>query len=240
MILLYRTMLYTRQDNVDSLAIDQALREVVEKELQDVSSSMVVDLMMLSINMQSKQDLDRQSLSNLKLELERKHEEQENLISTLQRNRVDLLRKQEDTRNEYDEKIELLLRQLRAAEERVNNLLANNVPLMRPDTAEGAGRYRSSSRPSTATLYQTENSRISRSAERSIPERQLMTTSQSDQHQHIDENSSEGHVSMQIHQEVIRRWQAEKDRRVLLESRTAEMSKELRLLKSKTIANGVE
>jgi hypothetical protein len=203
---------------------------------------MMVEMMLTSINAAAQQDLDRQALQSLKHELERKQEQQEELISSLQRHRADLLKKQEDTRMDYDEKIELLLQQLRAAEERVNHLLANNAalppaPTSRPSTADG--RYRSASSAKVSSASPASGNLTARSIERSIPDRQLLhgAASQSDEYQK-ETSMDNGYVSAQIHQEVIRRWQAEKDRRVLLESRTAELSKELRLLKSKSSNNG--
>ena len=228
--------------------------------------------------------------------METKESDYEELVNSFQRSKSEFTRKLEQQRQQYDDKVQFLLQQLRQAENRATNSGSRNSPASianspigfpqqaqpsmsiitasasssRPNTANSSGTQQMPPRISSNLNYRSgllENvreylgnpsggvgslpgtpMRSSKSIEKRLSDRDLANTFdvnsgtasiqyplQGLQHRgSVGGMSPKGNannggvVDNQLHQEVIRRWQAEKERRELLEQRNIQLTKELR------------
>lgn len=155
------------------------------------------------------------------------HKVQSLLLETTQRNEElahnyqskfqELQRKQENANAESNEKIEYLLQQLKLSELKVNQILSNKHLEMISQGIFDISQSNNtiSSRPSTTSSMRS--MRVSGERKIAVSDEEIQRS-----------NANDGSFS----QEIIRRWNSEKERRAMLEKKNKELMKEIRRLKN--------
>lgn len=200
-----------------------------------------IDLIIYSMNTLMKVRANENEISGLKSKLLKKEEDYDNLMASIHKNRLELMKKQEEMQHDCDKKIEFLLQQLKQAEIRVNMTSSSSMPLTSIDRNKNEGDKFSMT---------PRSQQLSRSIERRVSDDKLVLCSDVSQLQ-CDEQGfrpsygiashpvasekrlNDDRVDANIHQEVIRRWTSEKDRRVILEKKISELNRDLRYLRSR-------
>lgn len=192
----------------------------------------------------------------VRLELEAKQNELEDLQAAATKTRNDFLRRQEQLKKESEDKVHFLLQQLRAAENKAAASVRNsNNPLMSSGFLVNASKNFPSTPPrppSTSSTARTIPSERKLSDQRLSGELQVFMQQYNNEFGKHSNNSTpirtdrsgkdteggDGQTDeagaerlVRSHQEVLRRWHSEKERREQLEKRNSELCKELRGLR---------
>lgn len=206
--------------------------------------------------MQFRANIDNESTKLLRLQLDEKAAELDDAQSSVNKIRNEFIRRQEQLKREADDKIAFLLHQLRHAENKVSSSINSEAfqssPMNRVNTGGGVPitparvpqlperqLFDAVIENSGVKIRTKPGASVSDNSNRRISDAELTRQSISSEAGAAGGgggtggtgSTSGGEGDQQSHQEILRRWLSEKERREQLEKRNGELMREMRALR---------
>jgi hypothetical protein len=216
---------------------------------EEVFRDLLADLARHLIDVKYKASMEDGLSQQLQQQLEAKQTELDDLQASANKLRNEYQRRSEQSKREGEDKIAFLVQQLRQAENRHNvfngnstnvsmTSISRSVPdqpqlsVSRPTTAAGTAPQTPIHRFSDTVLARVSHDFVSSSPAATGP------AESSFRHLSLRKDAasveSSTFIQQQQQEEILRRWQAEKDRREQLEKKNSELFRELRDLRAKS------
>ena len=212
----------------ESSSVEQVLlREMEEMQPAEPGRSLYAALSHMAqalVEAKFRAGVDSAAVQALQAKLDDQQGESEELVHAMQKARGDALRKAEQQRLEYEDKIAFLLQQLRASEAR---LIDTSSSLRKSQAAEAlrssVDAARPLPRPSSSSLASVAAS-VSVSASTTSTSGWRKSDAQLSEYvSRLASTDADDSEATEFQREIVRRWQDEKDRRVALERLVKEL-----------------
>lgn len=214
---------------------DDSVEQVLLREMEDLQPaepgrglySTLSQMAQALVETKFRAGVDSAAVQALQTKLDDQQGESDELMQAMQKARGDALRKAEQQRLEYEDKIAFLLQQLRASEAR----LIDTSSSLRKSQAEAirgmVDGARPLPRPSSAASGTAMTASMSLSVSASTASNSGWRKSDAQLSQYVsrlaDDMDADDMEAVECQREIVRRWQDEKERRVALERLVKEL-----------------